>query len=322
MKTIKVSCVLITHNRLKLLERAVESVMKQTYSNIELIVVDDASSDGTQEYGKKLIRSGYKYIYISPEESKGGNYARNCGIRACTGDFIAFLDDDDYWIPEKTEKQVTYFFEHPDVGMVYSGWTVDYGNAVLNYKRIPSKNYCGNIVEKQLYISPFTSTITMMVRKDILDQIKGFDENLKYWQEYELVLRIIQVTNVGFVGMALSVANRERNVKRLTSQFDDWNSAVNYINDKHKKLFARLSTENSRKREEYYYKEAAYRVSMCGDFKRMKEYYYKAYMINPKLEYLIRYKFGISKNHTILIESLIMKVLYWKTKFLYMRCLL
>ena len=61
---------------------------------------------------------------------------------------------------------------------------------------------------------------------------------------------------------------------------------------------------------------------MCGDFKRMKEYYYKAYMINPKLEYLIRYKFGISKNHTILIESLIMKVLYWKTKFLYMRCLL
>ncbi len=161
-----------------------------------------------------------------------------------------------------------------------------------------------------------------MVRKDILDQIKGFDENLKYWQEYELVLRIIQVTNVGFVEMALSVANRERNVKRLTSQFDDWNSAVNYINDKHKELFARLSTENSRKREEYYYKEAAYRVSMCGDFKRMKEYYYKAYMINPKLEYLIRYKFGISKNHTILIESLIMKVLYWKTKFLYMRCLL
>ena len=60
MKTIKVSCVLITHNRLKLLERAVESVMKQTYSNIELVVVDDASSDGTQEYGKKLKKCGYK----------------------------------------------------------------------------------------------------------------------------------------------------------------------------------------------------------------------------------------------------------------------
>lgn len=309
----KVSCIIITHNRLEYLRRAVESVKKQTYTNIEMIVVDDASDDGTQEYGEELIRQGDIYIYIDTKDSKGGNYARNVGINASAGELIAFLDDDDYWLPNKTEKQVKYLLSHSDVGLVYSGWVVDFGSKLLNYKRLPGKDYFGDIVKKQLYIAPFTSTITLMIKRDVLETTKGFDERLKFWQEYELILRIIQITKIGYIGEALSVANREKKIKRLTNQFSDWNDSIRYILNKHRDLFSRLSSANQIKQKEYYYKEAAYRAYSSGDRDKMKEYYYKAYKTHPKMEYWIRYAFGISRDSTLILESIIMKLVYIKT---------
>ena len=99
-----VSAVIITHNRKDLVMRAIESVLTQTYTNIECIVVDDASTDGTVE----LLSSSedINYIYIPKSESRGGNHARNVGIAASHGVYVAFLDDDDYWLPTKIEKQL------------------------------------------------------------------------------------------------------------------------------------------------------------------------------------------------------------------------
>ncbi|WP_288911006.1 glycosyltransferase family 2 protein, partial [uncultured Thomasclavelia sp.] len=90
-----VSAIITTHNRLELLKRAIQSVYNQTYSNIELIVVDDASDDGTKEWAEQ---QSFKFIYIPKEKSKGGNYARNLGIKSSHGKYVAFLDDDDYSI--------------------------------------------------------------------------------------------------------------------------------------------------------------------------------------------------------------------------------
>ena len=102
-----VSAVIITHNRKDLVQGAIASVLNQTYPNIELFVVDDASADGTKELLQKRAREeGFNYIYIPQAESKGGNHARNIGIQKSHGEYIAFLDDDDEWLPEKTEKQV------------------------------------------------------------------------------------------------------------------------------------------------------------------------------------------------------------------------
>ena len=148
----KVSCVIITHNRVDMLKRAVNSVMNQTYKNIEIFVVDDASSDGTENYGKELINKGINYIRIDAKDSKGGNYARNIGINESTGEYVAFLDDDDYWLPEKIEKQVIYAEEHRDVGMIYSGLAYEYDNKCLNYKSLPNPEYQGDLIEKELFI--------------------------------------------------------------------------------------------------------------------------------------------------------------------------
>ena len=98
-----VSAIITTHNRCDLLVRAIESVLSQTYREQECIVVDDASVDDTSEVCK---RYPVIYLQIPKEESRGGNYARNLGIKASKGKYCAFLDDDDYWLPTKIEKQV------------------------------------------------------------------------------------------------------------------------------------------------------------------------------------------------------------------------
>lgn len=309
----KVSCIIITHNRLEMLKRAVKSVMNQTYKDIELFVIDDASNDGTENYGKELINIGIKYIRIDPKDSKGGNYARNMGINYSTGDYVAFLDDDDYWLPEKIEKQVMYAKNHRDVGMIYSGLAYEYDKKFLNYRSLPNPEYQGDLIKKELYISPFASTITLFVKRDILQKIGGFDVNMRYWQEYELEIRLMQNTLVGFVPEVLAVANRQGTVKRLTSQYDNWELSVDYLNKKHEQLFSQLSDEMKKKKTEYYYREAAYRVSAVGDKKRMKDFYNKAYQVNPKIEYRIRSMFGLSKDDTFFIESVIRKIMYVRT---------
>lgn len=310
----KVSCVIITHNRVSLLKRAVNSVMNQTYKNIEVFVVDDASDDGTEAYGERLKNKGINYIRIDKKDSKGGNYARNIGIEKSTGDYVAFLDDDDYWISDKLEKQVRYAKDHPDVGMIYGGVSYEFDNKLLNYKSLPNPNYQGDLIKKELFISPFASTITLFVKKSILQEVGGFDINMKYWQEYELEIRLMQNTLVGFVPDIIAVVNRQGTVKRLTSQYDNWELSVSYLNDKHKQLFSTLSDKMKKRKMEYYYREAAYRVSAIGDKKRMRDFYKKADSINPKLEYKVRRLIGLSKDDTIFIESCIRRVMYLRSE--------
>ena len=114
-----VSAVIITHNRKKLAERAIKSVLGQTYRNIECIVIDDKSDDGTQEYLKSKFANQIKYHYIPPELSKGGNHARNIGISLASGKYIAFLDDDDLWLRHKIERQVQVLSRNEKIDMVY-----------------------------------------------------------------------------------------------------------------------------------------------------------------------------------------------------------
>ena len=151
-----------------------------------------------------------------------------------------------------------------------------------------------------------------MVKKQILEKVGKFDEKLKYWQEYELFLRIMQVTKVGFVNEPLVFIDRRIGEgNRLTNKFENWIDAVCYINEKHAELFKKLSIEEQDLRKEYFYKEAAYRAFLNEGKSKMIYYYKKAYKINPKLEYLVRICFRLSRKDTLLIEAFIMKFKYW-----------
>ena len=119
-----VSVVLPTYNRAALLPRAVESVIAQTYGDWELIVVDDGSTDETaavvSAYGTKL---GDRFVYLR-QENRGSSAARNRGIEASRGRFVAFLDSDDEFAPTKLARQLALFERYPQLGLVYSDYSI------------------------------------------------------------------------------------------------------------------------------------------------------------------------------------------------------
>lgn len=235
----KVSAIITTHNRSELLKRAIESVLNQTYKNMECIVVDDNSTDNTRE-----VCSQYpiQYIYIPKEESHGGNYARNLGIKASTGKYCAFLDDDDYWLPEKTEKQVK-LIEEKGCGLVFCGRRLEIiNNQNISYKDIlPDPLYMGNMSRKILY-QICTVTSCLMIRKELLNDEGMFDEKLNFWQEYELTIRLAQITDFYYVNEPLCVYRiNNKDKQKLTNKYKEWKTAVQYVYKKHRMLYKSLS---------------------------------------------------------------------------------
>lgn len=238
-KGLLVSAIITTHNRINLLKRAIESVLNQTYPNIELIVVDDASNDGTEVYCNNLP---LQYIYIAKQESKGGNYARNQGIKAAKGTYIAFLDDDDYWLPDKIDKQVT-LIEQYDCELVYGGRIIELitPNGTIYKEDLPKHNLWGDLHKKILY-NVCTTTTNILVKRNALFEIGLFDENLNFWQEYELTIRLAQRKPFYFVNEAICVYRVDtQDKKRLTNKYKPWKKAVTYIYKKHNRLYSQLN---------------------------------------------------------------------------------
>ncbi|MBO6127270.1 MAG: glycosyltransferase family 2 protein [Pseudobutyrivibrio sp.] len=235
-----VSAIITTHNRKNLLKRAIKSVFYQTYANIELIVVDDSSDDGTLDVCKD---SRIKYIYIPKEESRGGNYARNIGIKAAKGDYCAFLDDDDYWLPTKIEKQVT-LIECRDCELVHCGQRleiVDNLKSIRNKDKFPRKAQGGNMSKRILFTIATTTSCILCKRSALLD-VGMFDEGLKFWQEYELTIRLAQRKPFYYVDEPLTVYRIDTKDKgRLTNKFYDWKNAVQYVYNKHITIYNQLS---------------------------------------------------------------------------------
>lgn len=263
MENVMVSAIITTHNRLSLLKRAIESVQKQTYRAIECIVVNDASTDETDEYCSSL--EDIIYVAISPSESRGGNYARNIGIKRAQGRYVAFCDDDDYWIPTKIEKQLALANEK-GAGYVYCDRCLEYvdGNAVKYVEPSVLSNYCGD-VSKEILTTIFSTTSEILIERDLLLKVGMFDENLKFWQEYELSIRLAQITPFQCVKEPLVVYRiDEQDSQRLTNKYEGWRNTVKYIYRKHKNLYAKLSYKQKLCYYQFIAQEAIYRSERAG----------------------------------------------------------
>lgn len=194
-----VSVVLPVYNRENTVQRAVDSVLSQTYSDLELVIVDDCSSDGTVNYIKSLSDNRIKLV--KHRENRGASAARNTGIEHSSGNFISFIDSDDEWNPTKVEKQLDVFRSHgPEVGVVYCGTT----NISKNRSSpgvIPSSR--GEIFFKQLIRDRISPTSAVMVRQEYLSLVDGFDESLPARQDYDLWLRLSRICEFELVPEAL-----------------------------------------------------------------------------------------------------------------------
>lgn len=170
---------------------AVESVLNQTYKNLELIVVDDGSTDDTEDVLKPYL-DRIKYI---KQENKGNAAARNTGLKEAKGEFIAFNDSDDLWVGDNLEKEVRYLHEHPDVDMVCGngiifGNTRDVGRLVISDKRarLLEKN---GVTVKDIFMKSTIRTPTVVIRKKVIDTLGGFDGSLRVCVDGDFSLRLL-----------------------------------------------------------------------------------------------------------------------------------
>ena len=194
-----VSVIIPTYNREAFLREAIASVQSQTMQDFELLVIDDGSTDGTDELGAALGES-VRYFY---QPNRGVSAARNAGITRARGALIAFLDSDDLWQPNKLAHQVAWLQAHPDIMLCHTNeiWLRD--GRQLNQKRHHRKS--GGWIYPLCLPRCVISPSAVMIRKALLEMVGCFDENLPVCEDYDLWLRITSRFEVGFIDEPLIV---------------------------------------------------------------------------------------------------------------------
>jgi len=195
----RVSVVIPTYNRLPQVKDAIESVLNQIYRDFELWVVDDGSTDGT---GEALRAFGDKVKYIS-QDNRGVSTARNVGLRISGGKYLAFLDSDDLWEPEKLDIQVTFMEENPQFPLCYTDEVWIRRGIRVNPKKKHAK-YSGWIFEKCLPLC-IISPSSALIKRSLFDEIGGFDETLPVCEDYDFWLRVACRYPVLFIDKKLVV---------------------------------------------------------------------------------------------------------------------
>lgn len=196
-----VSIIVPTYNRAHVIKRAIDSILRQTYSSYEIIVVDDGSTDETASVISGINDARLRFIAL--EENKGVAHARNVGIRAAAYDYIAFLDSDDEWLPDKLELQMDKMMNSVNqFGMVYcrmGGMLRDGTGRFVCPHQDFGKEMLGGDLFRQLLYRNVIGTPSMVVRRECLEQVGGFKETLQCLEDWELILRIARQWKIGFV---------------------------------------------------------------------------------------------------------------------------
>ena len=196
-----VSIIIPTYNRENVIKRAVNSVLRQSYSAYEVIIVDDGSTDGTEDVVASIEDPRIRYIAL--KENQGVAHARNVGIREARYEYIAFLDSDDEWLPNKLKRQMKKMQAVPnEFAMVYCRMSGLMRNRTDRFV-CPQRDYVKEILEGNLFqpllFQNVIGTPTIVVRKECLEQVGGFKEALRCLEDWELILRIARRWKIGFV---------------------------------------------------------------------------------------------------------------------------
>lgn len=182
-----VSVVLPAYNGAKYIATAIDSTLAQTLFPFEIIVVDDGSKDATES----IVRSYGDKIHYIRQNNKGTSGAYNTGIAAATGDYIAFLEQDDIWAPDKTANQVAAFDGNDELGMVFSPVRLLKEEMVSKRTNIDEQEGEGEYTFADFFVrNRVLNCSTVMVRRDVLQHVGGFREHLKLAFDYDLWLRI------------------------------------------------------------------------------------------------------------------------------------
>ncbi|MFA5147173.1 MAG: glycosyltransferase [Candidatus Omnitrophota bacterium] len=227
-----VSVIIPTRNRSSFLERAIESVLAQTYKKIELIVVDDASDDDTAGSVMALREKVPGLVYIRNEKPGGGAASRNTGIRKASGEYIAFLDDDDEWMPGKLNAQVDFFRAHPDIAAVSCYFIIKKDGRTVKVRKQEAISF-----DDMLWDNFMGSFSFAMVRSSIFGKVGYLSEDLSSCHDWDFWIRVARIYRIGVVPEFLCV------YRWHTANISDWTERTldNYamVYEKNKDLMSR-----------------------------------------------------------------------------------
>lgn len=199
----RVSVIIPTYNRRKYVQEAIDSVLAQTFTDYEIIVIDDGSTDGTDE--ALQVRYGDR-IHYEWQENQGESVARNRGIELARGEYIAFLDSDDLWLPEKLEKQITLLSSDSELGAVFcQALAIDREGTPLSLPFLGDALTPTDLaVEGLLFRNTVIGPSTLVVAKLVLEQVGGFDSDIRYAEDWDLCLRIRLYRTIDYVKKPLA----------------------------------------------------------------------------------------------------------------------
>ncbi|MGL5081746.1 MAG: glycosyltransferase family 2 protein [Microcoleaceae cyanobacterium] len=181
-----ISVIIPSYNCDRYIGQAIESILAQTNTDYEIIVIDDGSQDSTQH----VLYQYREKIHSVYQKNQGVSIARNHGIQLARGEFVAFLDADDLFLPDKLANQLAVFTVNPNLGIVHSGWQRMSGDGeilmdVKPWERVPKLD-----LESWLRWKPLGTMGTLMFRRSWLQQVGGFEPGLTHAEDVDLVLRL------------------------------------------------------------------------------------------------------------------------------------
>lgn len=296
-----VSVVITTYKRpLFILHRAIESVLKQTHTNLEIFVVDDQPEDRQRMKQIQETIHAYKDLrlsYIGLKEHGGACKARNVGIQHANGDFIAFLDDDDCWLPQKIEKQLEGFINE-DIGMVYSPY-INIADQSSEKVFIPCQK-SGDLTQDLLWFNCIGGCSMTLIRSKILKICGVFDESLLSCQDYDLWMRIAQCSSIQFVPF-VGIKKFDRR-DSITNNIHATNQGFNIFIQKYQHLYQQFPNIYN-----YRLNLQGYRMIRMKSFKNAWLYYKRALHVKFFSRYNILWPF---RGYYHLLKITIKKRLY------------
>lgn len=219
----KVSIIIPSYKRADMLKKAIESALKQTYSNIEVVVVDDNQPSSIARKSTEGVMSSYKNFsnvkYIKHSENKNGSAARNTGIKNSTGEYIAFLDNDDEFMPDKIELQVKRLEELPnDFGICYTKFIRKKEDKLID-RGIETRE---GTLTKEILMGTFyiSSGSNMLLKREVVVKVNGFNESFQRRQDLEFLIRASKIAKIAQVNKVCLVINKDDRENSLKN-FDD-----------------------------------------------------------------------------------------------------
>ena len=224
----KVSVVIPVFNGAGVIGETIESVLNQTFRNHEIIVVDDGSTDGSGE----VLKQFSKHITLCRQQNQGVAITRNRGISIAKGEWIAFLDQDDLWYPQKLATQIDYVEKYPGVDFFYSDMnTIDEKGNILNRNYLVTENQQPKELTKLSFSlifdnCPFPFPSTVLAKKEVLLKAGGFNPLFRanHHEDVELFVKVARITPIHFIPESLIAYRVRQSASPVTSW--EWNWLV------------------------------------------------------------------------------------------------